>query len=425
MTIRTFGPGNSVLAMPGSQVTATDVTLSTDPLSGGGIGSATTALNVDVKRTFTFTPHGPFNVALNGGPGPNQLVMNIGVMPAGGMHNNSTVTGSGVALDVSANPTTVTVNNLTLTDVAGGFSNVVVRRTPKVDLIVPNGALIATKVEVPQGGGVQNGLSGAFPVLLEARGPSANGNLLLTEFTRNGLANPSTLTLRSSNGTVTLGKVQAGNDAVTVNITGGIDFLPGAGGSLTTGGAVNLTSGSGNITLGSVDTSSGAGVVNITANRTADTAGGNIFARDAGPALEVSGGGTVTLRGQQMGEAGKPLNLAGPRIDLATRSTNGRIGNVDPLTAATSDLKIDTFLGQASAFTVDTTTVDLVNLDVRTVPSGGRVTSNGVNYDFGPTFAPPNPITQFNNGMLKFELTSGAISTPTDLTLGTIRLPVR
>ena len=75
------GSTGSIRAMsPSSQVTSTDVQLSTPLLSGGGIGSAAIPLNVDVKRNFIFQPNGDFNVALNGA-GPSRLNMMIGVAP--------------------------------------------------------------------------------------------------------------------------------------------------------------------------------------------------------------------------------------------------------------------------------------------------------------------------------------------------------
>jgi len=201
--------------------------LATGQLTGGSIGTNAAAVSVDARRRLTFNPNGQFNVILNGGDGPNQLAATVGVAAAGQTYGGA-VSGSGVTFNVNATDTTVTLNNLTVTEVAGGFKTLVNNQSPQISFNVPNGALVATSVTVPEGDTAATG-SAALPVTL-----SASGDVNINSYTRQSTADSLAKTTQiASGGNVTLGTINASRDNVTVNATGNVSI---SAASLTTRG---------------------------------------------------------------------------------------------------------------------------------------------------------------------------------------------
>ena len=449
------GGNGPILAMSSaSQITATDVTLQTNqaashPASNAGIGSLATPLKVDVERSFTFRPNGEFGITLNGS-GPVNLVVQPGVAAVGTYAGSLTKSGQ-IALNVSADTTTVTAGNFSIT---GGFDAPMFGQTPVINLTVPNGNLIATSVSAPKGD--QAGFASCtyyycgtsiigLPVTLQA-----SNNLDVGSFMREaGGAYGKITTFTATNGLATIGTVVGSRDNFTMSGSMGVAVsnlttLGSATASSSNGditvtslgaaSGVNLTSSTGNITI--FDVSSSAGSVGMTAN--AGTIGAAI---DAPGAEIIANAGTINLSANKIGTSGfgNPLDLLAPApalagsISLTTTGSGTHIGSdasltANPVTAVTSNLTINA----AGNFNVDTTSVNLRNLTVTSSPSGvgnagrARVTSNGTIYDFlsdGTDFTVGGtniaggaalPGTQLSGGGLSFTSTSG------NLTLGSM-----
>ena len=370
-----------------SRVSGLDVTLGTGALTGGGIFGTVPSqpLNVDVQRTFFFRPNGRFNVAL-GGAGPNRFFAEVGVAPAGESYTGI-VSGPGLSLDVNANASTVTLNDLAIT---GGFDQAVSFLTPEISFRVPNGALIANSVTVPVGDTVPNPPSfpnGApLPVTL-----SSSGDLTLNSYARVAGGLPKQTTIFSNSGTVTLGVVDAGQDAVTVSAPGNITIT-----SLSSGGNVSLFS---------------SGTVQALSN--------------APNNVEVTSGGTLTINAAAIGTSGfaRPLDLEAPTINLSS-FFGGEIGGAaGPVVASTSNLTVNA----GSTFNLSTGPTALTHLTVTASPVGvgasglARVRtevggandrtyvfdSDGTNFSLALGSVPP---TQFSGGTFNFTSNSGDIN---------------
>lgn len=304
--------GGSILATSSSsQVTGFDVNLSsTDTGTGGGIGSAGTALNVAVQRDLSFTTNAAFNVLLNGtGPTRQLLVdLNPAHVTTGSYAGTITKSGGGLTLNASADTSTVTLNSL---NVSGGFDQF----SSLIRFRVPSGNLVADSVMVPVG---NTTFASQLPVQL-----FASGNLTLNNYVRaaGGLVNTSTLT--SSGGAITLGNVNAGNDTVNVTSAGGI--------------TVSSLIATGNVTL-----NSSAGPVNALA----DNLG-----------LEITSGGTLSITAPTIGTSAfaNPLDIAGAAVMLTSQNTiGGQIGFAGaPVIANTQDLTINA--ANPNSFNVATT----------------------------------------------------------------------
>jgi filamentous hemagglutinin family protein len=250
--------GGSILATGASPlVKGLDVSLLTAAGTGGGIGTASTALNVDVQRSFTFRPNGNFNILLTG-TGPNQL--NAQLTPA----NSGTYSGTlskqsgGLTLNASADTSTVTLSSLNITS---GFDQTVFFGSPSISIQTTNGAnLVATSVNVPTGDTVST-LSNPNGLPLSVVLTSA-GNLTLTSYTRaaGGLAKTTTL---NASGTVTLGTVDASKDTVSVSGPSGITV----GSLISTGPTSNITL---NSSLGPVNAANDTVALDILLGRNAD-----------------------------------------------------------------------------------------------------------------------------------------------------------
>jgi filamentous hemagglutinin family protein len=364
--------GGSILATsPSSQVTGFDVMLSsTDTGTGGGIGTAATALNVDVQRDLTFTTNAGFNVLLNG-IGPNRLFVDLNPAHAttGTYMGTMLKQGGGLTLNANADTSTVTLNDLSITSGFDQFSSFIRFR-------VPNGALVADSVVVPAGNTVS---SFQLPVQL-----IASGNLTLNSYDRasGGLANQTTIS--SSGGTVTLGAVNASNDNVTVSSSGNTTVS-----SLITTGNVNMTSSS-----------------------------GSVLAQATNAGLEISAGGALSISAAGIGTIDR-LDLAGSTVSLTTQG-GGAIGGTNSVIANTQNLTVNATNG--STFDVDTGPLVLTNLSVTANPTsvgGGlaQVTTDGTLYNFNDdaintlfTFNPTVAAGQFAGGALSFTSTTGDIS---------------
>ena len=368
--------GGAILpASAASQVKGFDVTLtSTDTGSGGGIGAGT-SLNVDVQRQLNFTTNAGFNVFLNGS-GPNRLsaTLNPAHATTGSYSGSIVKEGGGFSLNASADTTTVTLSDLTITSGFDQFSSNISVST--------SGDLVANSVTVPAGNNV---FANQLPVTL-----SASGDLTVGTYTQAaGLANQTTF---SAGGMVSLGNVNAGNDTVTVTGPGGITVS-----SLMSTGDITLTSSAGAV------------------NAAADNVG-----------VEITSGGTLKITGRGIGTAatfGNPLDLAAPKIELtSTGGAAGPIGGASPVIASTQDLTIDA--GNGSTFKVSTGSNDIKNLKITANPTavaGGlaQVISNGALYNFNNdvvntlfTFdlnSGTIPANHFANGKLDFTSTSGNI----------------
>ena len=457
-TVNINGQTGSILAMgPASQVTAANVTLQTNALSGGGIGSAATALNVNAERSFIFRPNGDFNVALNG-TGPNVLNLQPGVAPTGLTYTGALTKGGQINLTATANDTTVTVGNFSVTS---GFDDLVFNTSPSITLNVPNGSLVVNNASFPVGD--QTGrippFSGtnviqALPVTF-----SAFNNLTVNNYARSSGVKPDTTTFSTtsgSTGSITLGTVNADKD--TVNISAPVDVT--ITGGLSTAGNVNITAATGptdtgNVTIGGlgINTASGTGNINITALSALAGQGEVRAGTDSAP-LEITSGGNVNITAKTIGTSGfaNPLDLAAPSVTFNT--SNIQVGTALPTTigsssgavvANTTSLTIiaaacNTISGglcsssfRGGTFNVNTGSVALQNLTVTADPllvgSGGlaKVASNGQTYTFnsdGANFA-TSPIVslaagpgggQFAGGSLSFTSLRG------NLTLGNVDL---
>jgi filamentous hemagglutinin family protein len=373
-----------------------DVTLSTGALTGGGIFGTGPAqpLNVDVQRTFTFRPNGRFNVAL-AGPGPNRLFAEMGIAPPGQSYSG-TLTGPGLTLSASANESTVTLNDFSVTS---GFNQAVALLNPEISFRVPNGALSADSVMVPRGGTVTsatfpNGIP--LPVTL-----SASGDLTLNSYARAPGGPSKQTTISSTAGNIILGDVDAGKDSVSVSAPGGNITV----GSLTSDGNIGLTAPSG------------------TVRPQNDTA-----------AVEIASGGALSISAQTIGAGNftAPLDLNAPAISLT--SLGGAIGGTGSraVIANTPNLTVNA----ASTFNVSTGPTALDDLTVTASPlavgAGGvaqvrtqtgsgnerlySFASDGTNFSLALGTV---PATQFNDGTFSFIASSGDISVAGATHLGT------
>ena len=404
--------GGSINAMnAGSQVSATNVTLQTNQGSGGGIGTAGTALRVNNARNFTFNPNGQFNVALVGS-GPSQLAMNIGVAATGQTYTGTLTKAGQINLAVSATDTTVTAGNFSIT---GGFDDLVFNSAPSISLRVPNGALTATNVSMPAGdvsGRVPpfccSGLTfQALPVTLRA-----SGNLLVSNYARAAGSQAKATTFQSDAGTVTLGTVTGNLDSISVTAPAGATIN-----SLTTAGNINVNSFSGGISVNSI--SSSGGNVSLTANS------GTVGATSDAPGVEVTAAGSVNISANRIGTDtfGNPLDVAGNSVSLTSTGAGTWIGSgatpTNPVTAATTFLNINA----AGQYNVGSGNVNLANLTVSATPVGvgaggiARVSSNGIQYNAtsdGSNFTLANwttaPAAQFAGGTSSFTTTAGDVT---------------
>lgn len=311
-----------------STVKGMDVSLFTNAGTGGGIGTAATALNVDVQRIFQFRPNGDFNILLTG-TGPIQLNAQLTPANTGTYTGTLTKQGGGLTLNASADTSTVTMSSLNITS---GFDQQVFFVNPSIQVQTTNGAnLVATSVTVPTGDTVStvalpNGIP--LPVTL-----TSAGNLTLSNYTRigGGLAKSTSL---SATGSVTLGSVDASKDTVAVSSFGG---------GITVGSLIST----GNITLGAF--------------------GGPVNAQSDSVGVEVTSGGTLTITGQGIGTSAftNPFDLAAATVSL-TSSGSGAIGGANPVIANTQSLTVNAASG--STFNISTGATSLTGLTVTANP---------------------------------------------------------
>jgi filamentous hemagglutinin family protein len=432
-SVNIFSSAGAIKAMGGtSSITATNVSLATGLLSGGGIGQLATPLplNVDVKRAFTFQPNGEFNVLLTG-TGPNNLNMQVGVAPTGQSYSGS-LSKTGLALNVSANDTSVTASTF---DITSGFDQRVFNGSPGITFYVPNGNLSAPSVKVPAGDvtgtasptarhNCDIGLLGACPPALTIEPLSvllrANNDLSISSYTRAAGTLGKSTTFRSDSGSVTLGTVDANRDSVIVQAS---TFQPstnvGITGALTTTGAVNISALEGDVTINSLNTSGGPGAVTINALGTV----GALSTSDSSAVEIQAGTSSVTINAGTIGNSANsfPLDIIAGTVSLT--SSMGGIGFAGkPVEAIAQNLTVNA----ASTFNVSTSTVNLRNLTLTASPIGvgngglARVTSNGTNYDFasdganftlgGANFPAAVPAAQFAGGTLAFTATTGNLT---------------
>lgn len=428
--------GGSILPTgSGSQVIGLDVTLQSTG-AGGRVGTAAQALNVDVQRGFTFTANGEFNILLNGaGTGPHQFAANMGPAMSGTYTGTVTKQGGGLTLDVTADTSTVTVNNLAITSGFDqqffGFSN------PSISVQAINGAnLVANMVTVPTGDTVStiffpNGFP--LPVTL-----GASGDLTVNSYTRAGGGLPKQTTF-TSGGMLTLGTIDASKDNVTVTGFGNIAIT-----GLSTAGNVSVTSSIGDIAVGMIDTTSGTGSVTLSAPISAFFPGAVKAQTDSG-ALEISSGGAVSVSAFTIGTNGfaNPFDIAGPSVTLTSRLNGGTIGFAGaPVIANTQNLTINAATPSAfnvvdgAEFNVSTGSVALKNLTVLANPvgigNGGLAqvvtevgSANQKTYTFASdgadfTLNPGSvPATQFAGGTFNFTSTAGNINLAGNTDFGT------
>ena len=304
-----------------SLVKGLDVWLQTSAGTGGGIGTAGTALNVDVQRNFTLRTNSNFNILLNG-TGP--IGFDAQFAPASSGAYSGTLSKSGaLTLSASADTSTVTVSNLNVTS---GFDQQVFFALPSIQISTNNGAnLVASSVNVPAGA-TNSTIPLPNGIPLPVRFISA-GNLTVTNYTRAAGGLEKSTLFSSGDGTVNLGNVDASKDTVTVNGPRGI-----------TVGSVRSI---GNITL-----DSGLGAVNAASDSVA---------------VEVTSGGTLSITGRGIGTHAfsNPLDLAASAVNL-TSSASGPIGGMNPIITTTQSLTVDATSG--STFNISTGGTSLTNL---------------------------------------------------------------
>jgi filamentous hemagglutinin family protein len=384
-----LGSGSILPTSPTSQVTGTDVSLITGFGTGGGIGTAGTALNVDVSRIFSFVPNGEFNVLLNG-TGPNRLEVGMGVAPTGQSYSGTlTKNGGGLSLSASATDSTVTLSNLSITS---GFDQVVGGQNPSIQFEVPNGALVATSVAVPAGSA-----SILTPLRVTLR---SSGDMTVSSYTRASGGPAKETRFFSSGGSVTLGAIDASNDFVTIDSVGNVTLS-----SLITTGDVLLTS------------------------------SGSVLAQASNPGFEISAGGIIDITAAGIGTSAfaNPLDLTAQTIALRSHS-GGAIGGASPLIANTQNLVLEADLG--STFNVSTGAAALTNLSILTnagaVGNGGTAqvrtevgSANERTYIFSSdgtdfTLDLSNvPASHFSGGTFSFITNSGNINLTGNTDLGT------
>ncbi|HYC45342.1 MAG TPA: filamentous hemagglutinin N-terminal domain-containing protein [Burkholderiales bacterium] len=391
--------GAGIFAL-GSQVTAVDVTLLTDPASGGGIGTAALPLNVNAERVFTVRTNGESRINLNG-PVPSRPDFSFGVAPAG-MSYLATITrpAGGLTVNANATDTTVTIDNPTFV----GFNQRVFNSDPSIALRAHNGALTIPTIVVPEGDTTVPS-EGPPPVTTASLPVTLQGHTALTVNSYTRQSSPASLPKFTSFqatqndpvnglfGTVTLGTVNANRDTVTVSGPGGVTI---SAASLTTQGPVTVSSTVGAIDAGRINTSSSAtissttgditigeidapGGVNVTSTTGSirvsdiDTSGGLggvalrvtcaessvagacgespavVAAVSDSAAFEVrtsnaTEAGGITVAGRTIGAAGfaNPLDLQGRAVTLTSRAEGGRIGfDAAALLADAPNLTID------------------------------------------------------------------------------------
>ncbi|MBI4195447.1 MAG: filamentous hemagglutinin N-terminal domain-containing protein [Betaproteobacteria bacterium] len=434
-----------------SSVTAADVELSTGTLSGGGIGqlgATPLPMKVDVERTFTFKPNGEFNVELTGS-GPNNLVMEIGVAPAGGPGYTGTLTKTDqITLNVTGTSDTVTASTF---NVASGFDQRVLNNSPGISLFVPNGKLVANDVKVPAGDvtgasspsarrncDVFGGMSCPPAIIIEPLSVTLRSDqaLQVDSYIRASGTVAKQTTFRSDNAGVTLGTIAGNRDGITVFGRGDISiadltttgfasvtsspFFPATGSititRLSANSGTSVSAGNGDVTVGLIDTLGGTGSVTISANAGTVQAAANVNA------VEVQSAGAVNISATAIASTStNPLDVIGSSVSLTSQS-GGTIGSAGtPVVARTNTLTVNA----GANFNVDTGTVDILNLTLTADPMAvgnnglARVTSNGQTYNFasdGANFTlgganfPMVPATQFAGGTLSFTATSGNLT---------------
>lgn len=466
--------GGSIRAQgPASLITATDVTLNTQQGSGGGIGTAATALNVNTERLLSVSPNGDFNVVAVG-TGPTRLTAQLGVAATGKTYTGTlTRSAGGLTLNATADDKMVTVSYFTAT----GFTQRLYNQNPSITLGAPNGALTVTAMTVPEGDTRPNDPPFTVPFYSTAALPvsvSANGDLTVTAYTRQTTAASlpkSTSFSSSGTGKLTLGAIVAGLDSVSASSSGimTVNSINAAGGSVslstsgagstmtvnsinTTGGSISLsTSGTGSnisatslsapngiavsasngdVTVGSIDTTSGTGSVTLNAS----TSAGAVKALTDSGALEITSGGSIAVSAKTIGASGfvNPLDMAGSSITLtSTGATGGAIGfAAAPIIANTQNLTIvaspntSTPTTNGANFNVNTGATALKNLSVTAnvqavdVAGPGTVTTEGGAgvYNFvsdGTNFtfnAGAVSANQFTNGALNFTSNFGNVT---------------
>ncbi|MBK8118550.1 MAG: hypothetical protein IPK39_04445 [Sulfuritalea sp.] len=345
------GTGGIFATGSSSLVSAADVTLRTDTGSGAGIGAAATPLKVAVERKFDFQPNGPFSVELQG-VGPNRLDMTIGALNAGS-YIGSTLTGAGINVNADADTSKVTLNTMSITS---GFDAKVYQSTPSISLYVPNGALEASSILIPQGDvtGVTRHyqVNSGYPyynityvpyqeyATLNASFSAAN-NLTVTNFTRASSAQsrPQNTDFSSYNGSVLLTTANANKDYVSVSAETGVTIAT----SLTTQGSIDLYTNSGGVTIegavnagGYLSASVDSGDVSIPGSVTAN-GGANIYAYSGnvsmpgtvtsnnGPTSIYASGG-VAIAGSVAGQYG--VNITADSGDVTVNSVAAANGSV-------------------------------------------------------------------------------------------------
>jgi trimeric autotransporter adhesin len=380
--------GGSITARSAaSQVVATDVTLSTGRLSGGGIGTSALPLRVNAGRSFTFQPNGNFGIQLTGS-GPNQLIFEPGVATTGNTWSGS-MTGL-VAISASATDSTVTVASFSATS---GFDAPVFSQSPLIEVNTVNGEMVVDSMTVPAGdqtGRVSpfsqfNPVIEGMPVTLQA-----SGALTVGSFTRSAGSRAKATTFTADGGPLVLGTISGNRDRIDAT-------------------------GRDSVTIGSL---SALGNVFV------DASNGGILALVDGPANEITASGSVSLTGASIGTSGftNPFDIAGNSVSLTTTGSaagTGYIGSgsspTNPVVAATQVLTINA----TRQFNVDTGMVDVRSLTLTAVPDGvtaggtARVTSNGSTYaavSDGTDFTLQNwtaPAAQFSGGSASFTTPSG------------------
>lgn len=439
------GQAGSIQALSSaSQITATDVTLRTTAGSGGGIGSVAVPLKVDVERSFTFAPNGAFDVVLNGS-GPNSLNLQVGAAATGTYVGTLTRAGQ-INLDVAATTTTVTANDFSIT---GGFDTPVYGSSPSIQLVIPNGNLIATNVSMPKGDQVGFASCTYYYCGTSILGLGvtlqASNNLTVGSFDRQaGGAYGKAVTFTAGDtGSVTLGTITGSLDSVSVNA--GTDVT--IGNRLVTQGNVSITAAqgsadTGNVTIDGLGINTAGGSGGVTINVLSALAGsGELRAGTDNGALEIAAGGSVNVSARTIGTSGftNPFDVAAPSVTFNTNSYAGTaIGSASgPVVANTANLTINaagcatssglcvgSYLG--GTFNVSTGSLPLTTLTVRADPvlvgSGGlaQVASNGNTYAFnsdGTNFSVAPLVAgggQFSGGTLDFTTQRG------DLTLANV-----
>lgn len=437
-SVNVFSSMGPIRALSGSSsIGASNVTLGTGLLSGGGIGLLAAPLMVDVKRSLTFNPNGEFNVQLTG-TGPNALNMQIGVAPATQSYSGTLAKTGQIALNVSATDATVTANTF---NISSGFDQRVFNGSPLLSLNVPNGNLVVPSVSVPKGDvtgastplarrNCDIGVFGACPpaVIFEPLNVTlrANNSLTVNSYTREVGTQAKSATFQSDTGTITLGTINASKDTITANaFSDGVSVS-----NLSTAGNVSVLAGFNNLTVDRIDTTSGTGSVTLTAQS------GAVQAQIDSGAVEVTSSSSINVTAKTIGASGfaNPLDLAASSISLTSQVSGGQIGFAGaPVIANTQNLTITAAnpfafnVSNGVPFNVSTGATALKNLTVLANPGGVgngglaqvrteaggandrtySFVSNGTDFTFNPGAV---PATQFAGGTLSFTSNDGNIT---------------